>query len=69
MKKERRNKPKLQFPDKAVLGNTWQLRAGNGKIMASGRWYSRRSDAKRAAWIVRWLFKFGQELNPYGGGK
>jgi hypothetical protein len=73
MKKERRNKPKLQMiTGQFAAGrvHSWQVRAGNGKLMASGKYYNRKSDAKRAAWVVRWLFKtFGHDLNPYRGGK
>jgi hypothetical protein len=69
MRKKSRNKPKLlmitgQFAAGRV--HSWQLRAGNGKLMASGRYYGQKSKAKRAAWIVRWLFRiYGRELDPY----
>lgn len=38
------------------LSYSWQLKAGNGRIMATGTMYGRRSEAKRAAFIVKWLF-------------
>lgn len=67
-----RNKPKVRIisrwrPDIGLLPNqtlgdrgkkkySWQLRAGNGKVMLWGQWYKRRWQAVRAVSIVQWLF-------------
>lgn len=74
MKKVRRNKPRLRMSGPLLgpkkLSHSWEVRAGNGKIMATGSLYGRPSEARRAAHIVGWLFRtFRHELNPYRRSK